>query len=193
MLLSLERFVSIYLPITSRTWTTRRKVIVILLAVAALLCGVNLHHLWTYDLRQRWVMVGWGSCVGSISTTCGHTTSDRGEWWLGETPVCGQSPPPVGVPPRTEVSDGLGESPVWCQSTPPVGIRPQTEVSDGWVRALHSINLHHLWMYNLRQRWVMVGWASCVASISTTCGCTTSDRGDWQVGLDGINLHHMWT
>ena len=102
-------------------------------------------------------MVGWGSCVVSISTTCGHMTSDRGVWWLGEPPV-------------------------WDQSPPPVDVWPQTEVSDGWMRLLCSINLHHLWMYNLRQRWVMVGWESCVGSISTTCRHMTSDRGEWWLG-----------
>ena len=54
MLLSLERFVSIFLPILSKTWTTRKKVIIILITVGLLLGAVNLHHLWTYDLKPRY-------------------------------------------------------------------------------------------------------------------------------------------
>ena len=133
MLLSLERFVSIYLPITSRTWTTRRKVIVILIAVAALLCGVNLHHLWTYDLRQRWV-------TGSVSPLCcvlfHHLWmyDPRQSWvtvWV--SPLC-----------------GVLLHHLWMYD-------PRQSWVTVWVSPLCGVLLHHLWMYDLRQRWV-TGW-----------------------------------
>lgn len=51
MLLSVERFAAIFFPIRSRTWTTRRRVILIVLSVGFALGLLNLHHLWTYDLK----------------------------------------------------------------------------------------------------------------------------------------------
>ena len=51
--MAVERFFAVFLPIKTKYWTSRSRIVTIFMIVAVLLAILDLHYFWTYELTQR--------------------------------------------------------------------------------------------------------------------------------------------